>query len=121
MQYELGRRQKKIDDCEAEIARLVKKGDWHETERRRLHNTIQEMKGNIRVFCRMRPFLPSELKSGNVDSNHVTFDDNDETKITVNDTNSNTPAVPFKFDLVFKPVAVCPLNSTPVMRHDFAT
>lgn len=102
MQYELGRRQKKIDECEAEIARLVKKGDWHETERRRLHNTIQEMKGNIRVFCRMRPFLPSEQKSGNVESNHVSFDENDETKITVNDTNSNTPAVPFKFDLVFR-------------------
>jgi len=112
LQYELGRRDKKIDEleaekaeCQAEIARLVAKGDWHETERRRLHNIIQEMKGNIRVFCRMRPFLPSELKSGNVESNHVTFDENDETKITVNDTNSNTPAVPFKFDLVFKPDA----------------
>ena len=28
---------------------------WEETERRRLHNIIQEMKGNIRVFCRLRP------------------------------------------------------------------
>ena len=25
---------------------------WEETERRRLHNIIQELKGNIRVFCR---------------------------------------------------------------------
>ena len=41
------------------------------------------MKGNIRVFCRMRPFLPSELKSGNVDSNHVSFDD-DESKVVIN-------------------------------------
>ena len=98
----------------------------------------------------MRPFLPSELKSGNVDSNHVSFDD-DESKvvinidyynllliysfayicgnamcycplygaaaensrksisflpqITVNDSNSNTPAIPFKFDLVFRQTA----------------
>ena len=28
---------------------------WEETERKRLHNIIQEMKGNIRVFCRLRP------------------------------------------------------------------
>ncbi|NXI22205.1 CTK2 protein, partial [Zosterops hypoxanthus] len=31
-----------------------------EMERRRLHNDIQELKGNIRVFCRVRPLLPEE-------------------------------------------------------------
>ncbi|XP_039235691.1 translation initiation factor IF-2-like, partial [Pipra filicauda] len=31
-----------------------------EMERRRLHNDIQELKGNIRVFCRVRPVLPQE-------------------------------------------------------------
>ena len=92
---------------------------------------IQELKGNIRVFCRMRPFLKSEIKAGETSSDHITFDDSDETKvdfnpnivtnllpfqaklyhlsiqwflcqIVVNDSNSNTPAIPFKFDLVFK-------------------
>ncbi|XP_072777286.1 carboxy-terminal kinesin 2 [Taeniopygia guttata] len=29
-------------------------------ERRRLHNDIQELRGNIRVFCRVRPLLPEE-------------------------------------------------------------
>lgn len=29
-------------------------------ERRILHNTVQEMKGNIRVFCRVRPRTPKE-------------------------------------------------------------
>ncbi|KAI9852272.1 MAG: kinesin-like nuclear fusion protein [Thelocarpon superellum] len=31
-----------------------------ETLRRKLHNQVQELKGNIRVFCRVRPSLPSE-------------------------------------------------------------
>ncbi|XP_033319425.1 carboxy-terminal kinesin 2-like [Bombus bifarius] len=30
-------------------------------DRRVLHNAIQEMKGNIRVFCRVRPRTPNEL------------------------------------------------------------
>lgn len=31
-----------------------------ETLRRKLHNQVQELKGNIRVFCRVRPSLNSE-------------------------------------------------------------
>ena len=37
---------------------------WGETERRRLHNQVQELKGNIRVFCRMRPLLGEEKEIG---------------------------------------------------------
>ncbi|XP_007483744.1 kinesin-like protein KIFC1 isoform X2 [Monodelphis domestica] len=33
-----------------------------EMERRYLHNQLQELKGNIRVFCRVRPALPGELE-----------------------------------------------------------
>ncbi|KAG0416088.1 hypothetical protein HPB47_006733, partial [Ixodes persulcatus] len=35
-----------------------------EMMRRDLHNTLQELKGNIRVFCRVRPMLPSEEREG---------------------------------------------------------
>ncbi|XP_062457032.1 carboxy-terminal kinesin 2-like [Rhea pennata] len=34
-----------------------------EMERRRLHNLVQELKGNIRVFCRVRPLLESEKET----------------------------------------------------------
>ncbi|KAM3843730.1 kinesin-like protein KIFC1 isoform 2-T2 [Vipera latastei] len=34
-----------------------------EMERRGLHNALQELKGNIRVFCRVRPLLASERQA----------------------------------------------------------
>lgn len=42
----------------AELEREVRDA---ETLRRKLHNMIQELKGNIRVFCRVRPLLPSDV------------------------------------------------------------
>ncbi|XP_020271774.1 kinesin-like protein KIN-14C isoform X2 [Asparagus officinalis] len=39
-----------------------------QAENRRLFNEVQELKGNIRVFCRIRPFLPGQKrKSTSVD------------------------------------------------------
>lgn len=34
------------------------------TKRRNLHNQLIELKGNIRVFCRVRPPLLVEIQSG---------------------------------------------------------
>jgi len=28
--------------------------------KKRMHNTIQELRGNVRVFARVRPFLPGD-------------------------------------------------------------
>ncbi|MEJ1271013.1 kinesin family member C5B [Cricetulus griseus] len=47
----------------AQVTLLAEQGDrLHglEMERRRLHNQLQELKGNIRVFCRVRPVLAGE-------------------------------------------------------------
>eukprot|EP00946_MAST-07B_sp_MAST-7B-sp1_P000945 g945.t1 len=36
-------------------------------QRKKLHNQIEDMKGAIRVFCRIRPLSGSELARGNID------------------------------------------------------
>ena len=48
---------------EAQVTLLAEQGDrlyGLEMERRRLHNQLQELKGNIRVFCHVRPILTGE-------------------------------------------------------------
>ncbi|KAJ6507742.1 P-loop containing nucleoside triphosphate hydrolase protein [Mycena vitilis] len=43
-----------------ERAQMREEAGRGEEERRRLHGLVMELKGNIRVFCRVRPLLPSE-------------------------------------------------------------
>ena len=66
---------------------------WEETERRRLHNMVQELKGNIRVFCRMRPLLGEEKDHGE-DIKHVniTSEKNMELMKNVDEANKSTIA-----------------------------
>lgn len=51
----------KWEDAEQKARQLEQDLQEAELSRRRLHNMVQELKGNIRVFCRVRPTLPSEL------------------------------------------------------------
>lgn len=103
----------------AQVALLAERGErlhWLEMERRRLHNQLQELKGNIRVFCRVRPVLPGEptpppgfllfpsSPGGPSDpSTHVSLFRSDERRGTL----SGVPAAPtrydFSFDRVFPP------------------
>ena len=54
MRLELESLRKKTAELEDELLEA-------EMVRRRLHNMVQELKGNIRVFCRVRPLLPSDI------------------------------------------------------------
>lgn len=44
-------------ECEERIAEIEDELRAAESLRRKLHNQIQELKGNIRVFARVRPAL----------------------------------------------------------------
>lgn len=64
---ELGQKQrnnaqlsKSLKATEAELRRVNDDLFSSEMERRKLHNMIQELKGNIRVYVRVRPFLSSD-------------------------------------------------------------
>ncbi|KAH8065582.1 hypothetical protein JL721_8135 [Aureococcus anophagefferens] len=60
--------------------------------RRKLHNTIQELRGNIRVFARVRPFLPSD---GAADAPPVVVDMADGTSLTLAAEDDDADGEPF--------------------------
>ncbi|OMO64942.1 hypothetical protein COLO4_31687 [Corchorus olitorius] len=49
-----------IQELQDRLAEMEQKLIEGEDLRKRLHNTILELKGNIRVFCRVRPLLPDD-------------------------------------------------------------
>ncbi|KOC62824.1 Protein claret segregational [Habropoda laboriosa] len=79
-------------------------------DRRVLHNAIQELKGNIRVFCRVRPRTPTELGKAMCAMNFV-----DECTIEVRKSDGSDVVScsgkwrgirqEFSFDKVFPPTA----------------
>lgn len=86
-----------------------------ETIRRKLHNTVQELKGNIRVFCRIRPLMSGEIPKGSTADNEMKhfsitrkLDDPDELSLvqpvesTIGQA-ASTKTFPFSFDRVFGP------------------
>lgn len=58
------------------LVSLLKK---EQSERRRLHNVVQDLKGNIRVFCRVRPMSKAEIKAN--EKHVVTFVDEESMEI----------------------------------------
>ncbi|KAL9577300.1 MAG: hypothetical protein Q9212_006452 [Teloschistes hypoglaucus] len=80
-----------------------------ETLRRKLHNQVQELKGNIRVFCRVRPTLEADPQDGSARINYPDHD-SDAKEVEVlgpEEKNSlgkiSTKNNAFNFDRVFGP------------------
>jgi len=86
-------RDKRIAELEAEL--------WKgEQLRRQMHNTIQELRGNIRVYVRTRPFLPGDKQN---EESPIDVSPDGES-LTILDRRSGAP-LDFKFDKVFPPSA----------------
>ncbi|KAI6001279.1 kinesin-domain-containing protein [Pisolithus albus] len=115
-------------DAQRKIEQLENEAREAEMVRRKLHNMVQELKGNIRVFCRVRPVLPHDLvppvvaglrRSGSSADDQersavadLTFPDNeDHREISVSSTSLNAmgqerkETYNFTFDRVFEPDA----------------
>ncbi|KAI9032540.1 P-loop containing nucleoside triphosphate hydrolase protein [Phycomyces nitens] len=79
-----------------------------EKMRRKLHNSIQELKGNIRVFCRVRPPVASEkANNGKLASMKFYGEDNDKMELSEEVSSTlgkvTTKTYLFSFDKVFSP------------------
>ena len=80
-----------------------------ETLRRKLHNQVQELKGNIRVFCRVRPPLDDESEPARMTYPDAELDAK-ELEVTGQEEKSSlgnvtTKKHPFSFDRIFGPTS----------------
>ncbi|XP_077987454.1 carboxy-terminal kinesin 2-like [Glandiceps talaboti] len=111
----------KTDECRDKGSKIEKLNDdvkerneklrEQETIRRTLHNTIQELKGNIRVFCRVRPLVTEELENGvrpvsmnypDIDSKMIELEKPAE-ESSVGGAKKRAQTYEFNFDKVFNP------------------
>lgn len=87
-----------------DLEEQVKSG---EIQRRKLHNVIQELRGNVRVFARVRPFLPSDGfdSAALPDASIVTRSDGQSLKIAkaAKTSEERSEEHGFSFDRVFGP------------------
>lgn len=96
----------KVEDIKNKLILVNNELVKEETIRRILHNNLQELRGNIRVYCRIRPTLAKENK----DTEHLKispFDDTNGTQqieISKNNIHANSTSTQnfnFKFDKIF--------------------
>lgn len=80
-----------------------------ERVRRKLHNDVQELRGNVRVFCRVRPLLP--IEQGDMQHIDIVHSMDDAEQLVIRQAgeavtgHASTRSFPFTFDRVFSPGA----------------
>jgi kinesin family member C1 len=62
----IGKREQRIVELMSDVERLEADKQASEAMRRTLHNRIQELKGNIRVMCRVRPELSTDADGDSI-------------------------------------------------------
>ncbi|CAM8909305.1 unnamed protein product [Rhodiola kirilowii] len=92
---------KVIFDLRNKLAEAELKIIEGESIRKKLHNTILELKGNIRVFCRVRPLLPEDDAS--MEAKAILFPASTESADRALDLMQNGQKLSFTFDKVFTP------------------
>ncbi|KAI8994557.1 P-loop containing nucleoside triphosphate hydrolase protein [Pilobolus umbonatus] len=97
-----------LEETEQQAKELSQSLIHEEANKRKLHNTIQELKGNIRVFCRVRPQLTNKNETKVTE---MKFYGEDNDKIELSDQVESTlgkvakRTYQFQFDRVFTPEA----------------
>nr|QWT43341.1 kinesin-like protein KIN14L [Citrullus lanatus] len=86
-----------ISDLQSRLADAELQITEGEKLRKKLHNTILELKGNIRVFCRVRPLLPDD----GVETTAVSYPTSTEALGRGIDLSQSGQKYPFTFDKVF--------------------
>ncbi|XP_067052351.1 kinesin-like protein KIFC3 isoform X2 [Acropora muricata] len=89
----------KIEAIDKKNKELVFKYKKEMTLRKKLHNELVDLKGNIRVYCRVRPLI-KEDGGGKTAENVISFDEDDDGILNVLSKGTNKP---FEMDKVFKP------------------
>ncbi|KAK3862995.1 hypothetical protein Pcinc_031179 [Petrolisthes cinctipes] len=104
-----------VEQLKATVTTLENKLTDSDTLRRKLHNLVQELKGNIRVFCRVRPLLDKEINNngGSDVIHHISFMDDRTLELCKSaDPNGSTMSglkgrgggtIEFSYDKVFQP------------------
>ncbi|KAG3163780.1 hypothetical protein PI124_g5886 [Phytophthora idaei] len=98
-----------VRQANEEKARVAELYTQEMMARRKLHNRLMELQGNIRVFCRVRPIQPVEMKSEQ-SALAVFFRDNDHENLDLfvgseagDKANQIGQKHAFEFDHVFQP------------------
>ncbi|KAM0067625.1 putative minus-end-directed kinesin ATPase [Helianthus debilis subsp. tardiflorus] len=84
----------------AQCEDLKMKYNEEQAKRRKLHNQVEDAKGNIRVFCRCRPLSKAESSTGC--TTVVDFDAASNGELGI--LNSSSVKKTFRFDRVFTPI-----------------